>query len=180
MGLGRRRERGTRRIRTSAGVALAVATALTLATPSPLSAHKLSEEGPARRHIKRRGLSQLGTRYTYGGESPSTGFDCSGFTYWVFKDHGATLPRRSIDQWGTRKRDGYRRIWKRSRLRKGDLVFFKTSSATVGHAGIYIGNRRFVHSTPSSGGVRRDLMRTDYWRSNYVGAVRVPALRAGS
>jgi cell wall-associated NlpC family hydrolase len=163
--------------RRTGALIVAASAALTFAlTPAPASAHTLNDVSKVRRHLVRRGLSQLGTRYNYAGESPSTGFDCSGFTYWVFKGHAETLPRRSIDQWKLRRKSAYRRIWHRSKLRKGDLVFFKTTGAPVGHVGIFIGHRKFVHAS-SSRGVRRDALNDGYYRSRYVGAVRVPALR---
>ena len=72
------------------------------------------------------------------------------------------------------KRHGFKRIWKRSRLNPGDLVFFKTTGARVGHAGIYLGDGRFISST-SSRGVKVDSMHDSYWGPRYVGGTRVPA-----
>ncbi len=123
-------------------------------------------------------MSQIGKPYRYGGESPKQGFDCSGLTYWTFLNHGDELPRRSIDQWRLRKEPDYKRVWKRKNLKRGDLVFFKTGGAAVGHVGLYIGKMKFVHSSSSGGGVRTDSMRDKYyWKPRYVGAVRVPILQ---
>ena len=121
-------------------------------------------------------MSQIGTPYSYGSESPRSGFDCSGLTYWAFKNHGDTLPRRSIDQWGLRNKKNYKRVWNRKNLKKGDLMFFKTSSAPVGHVGMYKGKRKMVHTGSSGGRVRVDRIDESYYRSRFVGAVRVPAL----
>ncbi len=141
---------------------------------APVSAHTHRDYREQRRHVKERARSEVGTPYRYGGTSPS-GFDCSGFTRWVYSDHGATLPHSSIDQFYLpKRRDGYKRVWKRSKLEIGDLVFHKTTSARVGHTGIYIGDGKFISST-SSGGVRvRSLYDRYYWGPRWVGGVRTP------
>lgn len=128
-----------------------------------------------RTHIKDRVRSQTGTRYSYGGSSPG-GYDCSGLTRWTFGDHGANLPHSSMDQFNLGKRDSHRRIWKRRNLRRGDLVFHKTTSARVGHVGIYIGKGKFVSATSSEGVRVRSLYDPYYWGPRWVGATRVPAL----
>ena len=122
----------------------------------------------------RRAKSQRGTPYRYGGTSPS-GFDCSGFTRWTF-DGRQNLPHSSSSQFDMGKRRGFKRVWKRQRLHPGDLVFFKTTSARVGHAGIFVGNGKFISSTSSSG-VRVDSLHDSYWGPRWVGATRVPALQ---
>ena len=152
--------------------AVAAVTATILATPA--SAHTLESTRKERRHIVKRALSQVGTPWESGGESPG-GFDCSGLTYWTYKGHGATLPRKSIDQYKLGNREGYKRIWKRSRLKKGDLVFHKTTSAKVGHAGIYIGDGGFISTTSSSGVQVRSLYDPYYWGDRWVGGTRTPA-----
>lgn len=173
--------RGTRTLRSHrvrlAALAAAATTFASFGWISPASAHVTSDAPKMRRHIVERALSQLGTPYRYGAESPRSGFDCSGLTYWTFKKHGDTLPRRSIDQWRLRKRDNYKRVWKKHNLHRGDLLFFKTSGAAVGHVGIYIGNKKMVHTGSSGGRVRKDYITESYYRARYVGAVRVPALR---
>lgn len=127
-----------------------------------------------RTHIENRARDQIGTRYRYGGTSPSRGFDCSGFTRWLYSKHGASLPHSSLDQFNLGRRDRYKRIWKRSKLEVGDLVFHKTTSARVGHVGVYIGGQRFISST-SSGGVRiRSIYDPYYWGPRWVGATRLP------
>jgi len=141
---------------------------------SSAEAHVLGGFRRERRHIKKRALTQRGAPYRYGGSSPS-GFDCSGFTMWTYDDHGASLPHSSMEQWRLGRRRAYDRIWKRRNLEVGDLVFHKTTSARVGHAGIFIGRGRFISST-SSGGVRiRSIWDRSYWGPRWVGAVRVPA-----
>lgn len=152
-----------------------VITAMVVAA-APASAHSHRDWQRERAHIEDRGRSERGTRYSYGGTSPRSGFDCSGFTRWVFSEHGAKLPHSSMDQFNMAGRSGYKRVWKIRKLEVGDLVFFKTTSARVGHAGIYIGNGRFIHSSSSGGGVRIDSVRDPYYyRERFVGATRVPA-----
>ncbi len=158
-------------------VTMVAATAFSAGWFEPAEAHTLNSNRRERRHIKKRARNQLGTPYRYGGSSPR-GFDCSGLTMWVFDGHGANLPHNSMDQFQLpRRRDGFRRVWKRKRLRKGDLVFHKTTSARVGHAGIYIGRGKFISSTSSRGVRVQSIWDPYYWGRRWVGGVRVPALR---
>jgi cell wall-associated NlpC family hydrolase len=129
----------------------------------------------ARRLIEKRARRQLGSPYVWGGTSPG-GFDCSGFTRWVFLPK-ATLPHNSGSQFALARRGRHRRVWKKRNLAVGDLVFFDTTSALVGHVGIYIGRGRFIHSS-SSRGVRIDSVHDPYYYApRFMGGVRVPALR---
>ena len=140
----------------------------------PAQAHTRRDDGEQRSHIRSRARSAIGSPYRYGGSSRS-GFDCSGFTMWTWDDHGANLPHSSMDQFRLGERDAYKRIWKRRNLKVGDLVFHKTTSARVGHAGIYIGDGRFISSTSSSG-VRVRNLHDSYWGPRWVAATRVPAV----
>lgn len=158
------------------GVALFVA--LSLALPSVANAHTPGTRSDRQTHINHRAKNQRGAPYRYGGTSPS-GFDCSGFTRWVFKGHGADLPHSSGAQYSLGSRKNYDRIHKRGALRVGDLVFHKTTSARVGHAGIYVGGGRFISST-SSEGVRIRSLYDGYWGPRWVGGVRVPSLNGAS
>lgn len=134
------------------------------------------DPGELRQQIRRRARSQVGAPYSYGGSSPS-GFDCSGFTRWVFQRYGVKLPHSSLRQYQLGERSGNRRIRKRKNLRVGDLVFHKTTSAKVGHVGIYIGKGRFISSTSSSGVRVRDLYDPYYWGSRFVAGVRLRLTR---
>jgi cell wall-associated NlpC family hydrolase len=145
--------------------------------PLPADAHRLGRYRRERRHLEARAREQIGAPYRYGGTSPS-GFDCSGFTRWVFAEHGASLPHSSSDQFYMGRRAGYRRIWKRNKLKPGDLVFHKTTSARVGHAGMYIGGGRFISATTSDGVRIRSIWDPSYWGPRFVGAVRVPVTQS--
>jgi cell wall-associated NlpC family hydrolase len=164
------RSRSTKRVAVIAA-ALAATSALMGGTAS---AHHLKDHEAERRHIKDRARSVVGSPYSYGGTSPR-GFDCSGFTRWTYLDHGANLPHSSMDQFNLGKARGYRRIWNRSQLQKGDLVFHKTTSARVGHVGIYIGKGKFISATSSEGVRVRSLYDPYYWGPRWVGATRLPA-----
>lgn len=124
--------------------------------------------------ILQRGMTLLGTPYRFGGSSASTGFDCSGFVGFVFrKEAGIELPRstREMIQLDAPRVD-------RDELQPGDLVFFNNRGrGRVSHAGIYIGDDRFIHSSSSrSGGVRVDSLEDKYWRASYMEAKRVLAM----
>ena len=118
-------------------------------------------------------LSFLGTPYVYGGAS-ARGFDCSGFTMYVFSLHGYSLPHSATSQWNNSGT-----YVERSDLQPGDLVLFCDPSRSNGkacsHVGIYIGNNEFVHASSGSSGkyVRTNSLSEDYYNGYYVGAKRV-------
>ncbi|AKC87414.1 outer membrane lipoprotein [Pseudoxanthomonas suwonensis] len=115
-----------------------------------------------------RALSLVGTPYRYGGNTPESGFDCSGLVNYVYRDMlDLRLPRSSRDLAAVQGP----RLEPR-RLASGDLVFFG-SSGNVSHVGIYVGEGRFVHAPSSGGTVRLDRLDGPYWRDNYSGAKRV-------
>lgn len=114
-------------------------------------------------------LQYLGYSYKYGGKSPSTGFDCSGFVSYVFSNFGVTLTRNSAGQY---KNDGTK--ISKDELAPGDLVFFSNSSTSgVGHVGIYMGDNEFVHSSSSNVGVVVSRMDSTYYIRNWIGAKRI-------
>lgn len=112
-------------------------------------------------------LQFIGTPYVYGGSSPR-GFDCSGFTSYVYKQCGVSINRTASAQLN----NGY--AVSRSELQPGDLVMFKSGgSKPASHVGIYIGNAQFVHSSAPGVGVVIDSLNSNFYSRTYVGARRV-------
>lgn len=116
----------------------------------------------------------LGTRYVYGGSSPR-GFDCSGFTMYVYRQYGYSLPHTATGQWQT---SVGKKVYSSSALQSGDLVFFCDPSRSEGkacsHAGIYIGSGKFIHASSSrSGGVIISSLSENYYSSYYVGGKHI-------
>ena len=110
----------------------------------------------------------LGYKYVAGGSSPSTGFDCSGFTTYVFRNFGVSLNRSSKDQ----IKNGT--AVSKSNLLPGDIVIFKNQGKTaIGHVGIYIGNGNFIHAANKKEGVVITALSSSYYSQRYVGARRV-------
>jgi cell wall-associated NlpC family hydrolase len=162
-----------------------VATATSCATAEPLaSVEKMPADNQAlpsndinsnnwsvrAREVLVNALSLSGIQYKYGGSTPDTGFDCSGFVRYVFKQAASlTLPRTALamSQLGT--------TVPKNQLQPGDLVFFNTLKSTFSHVGIYLGNNRFIHSPSKGGVVRIENLETDYWAKNYNGAQRLDA-----
>jgi cell wall-associated NlpC family hydrolase len=103
----------------------------------------------------------IGTPYVYGGSSPR-GFDCSGFTSYVYHHFGVALPRTSYSQIGAGRRVA------RGALRPGDLVFFDG----LGHVGLYIGNGRFIHAPHTGTRVRIETL-AGWYSSRFSGARRI-------
>lgn len=115
-----------------------------------------------------RAIGLVGTPYRYGGNTPQSGFDCSGLVNYVFRDvAGIDLPRTAheISQIDAPQ-------VKRDRLESGDIVFFR-GGRKVSHVGIYVGRGRFVHAPNEGGTVRLDFLDAPYWNEHYSGAVRV-------
>ena len=104
----------------------------------------------------------IGIRYSYGGTSPTSGFDCSGFTRFVYAHFGIDLPHYSGAQFGIGRRVS------RGRLLPGDLVFFDG----LGHVGIYVGGGRFIHAPHTGTNVSIDSL-SGWYGSRYVGARRL-------
>lgn len=116
----------------------------------------------------------LGTRYVYGGASPS-GFDCSGFTMYCFQKLGVSLPHSATSQWQS---GAGQKITSTSALQTGDLVYFCDPSRSKGkacsHTGIYIGGGQFIHASSSrSGGVIISDLTSGYYNNYFVGGLRV-------
>ncbi|MEW9672784.1 C40 family peptidase [Ammoniphilus sp. 3BR4] len=121
------------------------------------------------------GKRYLGVDYDFGGDRPKEGFDCQGFTKYVFGKYGVKLP------FGARNQSKVGKYVSRKNLKPGDLVFFSTSKTTkyssksikrIGHVGIYIGNGKVLH-TYGDPGVTINNFRSGWWDKHYVTARRV-------
>jgi cell wall-associated NlpC family hydrolase len=113
-------------------------------------------------------LNMIGVRYRWGGNTPDSGLDCSGFVRYVFQDTlGMTLPRRAEEM----SRVGEKVTV--SDLKPGDLVFFNTMRRSFSHVGIYIGDNKFVHSPSTGSTIRVDDLDDGYWEKRFTGARRI-------
>ncbi|EJM61238.1 cell wall-associated hydrolase, invasion-associated protein [Pseudomonas sp. GM50] len=124
--------------------------------------------------ILERGMSLIGTRYRFGGTSEA-GFDCSGFIGYLFREEaGMNLPRSTREMINVDAP-----LVARSALKPGDLLFFATNGrrGRVSHAGIYLGDNQFIHSSSrKSGGVRIDSLGDSYWSKTFIEAKRALAM----
>jgi peptidoglycan hydrolase-like protein with peptidoglycan-binding domain len=111
----------------------------------------------------------VGYAYSWGGASPSTGFDCSGFVQYVFAHFGIDLPRTSYAQYDVGTRISL------DQLEPGDLVFFSTDGYGASHVGIYIGGGHFIAADNYATGVQIDTL-SGYWMSNFIGGTVPPGL----
>lgn len=113
-------------------------------------------------------LSLVGVNYKYGGKTPETGLDCSGFVSYVYKQAaGLVLPHnaRAISMFGQKITI--------SELQPGDLVFYNTMRHTFSHVGIYLGENKFVHASVTGRGVEVVNMNENYWVKRFNGARRI-------
>jgi len=107
----------------------------------------------------------VGVPYRWGGESPRTGFDCSGLTMVVYRLNGLDLPRSSRQQWKVGRRID------RGQLQKGDLVFFATTGGNrVSHVGIYAGGNKFLHAPGRGRRIQSSSLSDKYFKTRYMGA----------
>jgi cell wall-associated NlpC family hydrolase len=166
-----------RLVATAALAALTAACASTGAVPKPFPAPGSAPPAPATRPaapaspldsyaIVGTALSLRGSPYRDGGTDPA-GFDCSGFTQYVFAQYGVQLPR-----------DVHRQFQMGhpvtpQQLAPGDLVFFTTTAPGASHVAIAIGGEEFVHAPSSAGVVRVERLSSSYWAPRYVGARRI-------
>jgi hypothetical protein len=118
-------------------------------------------------------MNFLGVRYKRGGNSADTGFDCSGFTRYVFENSiGRVLPHRADEQANS---PDLMKVEQKD-LKPGDLVFFNTMRRTFSHVGIYLGDGKFIHSPRTGESVRIEDIGIAYWARHFTGARRVPEL----
>ena len=158
--------------RPAAGGAGSATARRTPPAPVPATQPPLELDPLGREAAVARAMLVVNTPYTYGGNTPEGGFDCSGLVYYVFRqqamEDGATrrLPR-STAQWAaaTQPVD-------EAQLQRGDLVFFNTTGRAFSHMGIYVGQGQFVHAPSTGGTVRKEAVAGRYFGPRYLGARR--------
>ena len=149
------------------GKSLGVAPSASALNGSTVSGNTGSSTVTGGQDIANKAKQYLGTPYVYGGASPS-GFDCSGFVYYVLKTLGYPSYRMLVDQY---KQGTY---VSKANLQPGDVVFFaNTYGSGLSHAGIYVGNGQFIHAPNSSRTVSYDMLTSGYWANHYYGARRM-------
>src|SRR5688572_7415836 len=138
-------------------------------TKVALSQRAFDEIAQARaRELALHALSHVGTPYRFGGNSPESGFDCSGLVQYVYsRGAGLALPRntQSLSEIGAPV--------PAEALAPGDLVFFDTLRRPYTHVGIYLGDYRFIHAPTTGGQVELVDLRDRYWQTRYNGARRL-------
>ncbi|MFV0681623.1 C40 family peptidase [Ottowia sp.] len=145
-----------------------------VAAPVPPSQPVLDLNPTGREELVARTMLLINTPYTYGGNTPRGGFDCSGLVHYVVgqlvaADAAAArrLPR-STAQWAAATQPVTE-----AALQRGDLVFFNTTGRAFSHMGIYVGQGQFVHAPSTGGTVRKDAVGSRYFGRRYLGARRV-------
>ena len=119
-------------------------------------------------------LGLVGTPYRYGGSSPANGFDCSGLIQYVYRESANVALPRTVAEMNNHEAPNVAE----DNLQSGDLVIFDTAGGgRPSHAGIYVGEGRFVHAPRSGGAVRMDFLSDTYWQRSYLNAKRPLAAR---
>ncbi len=148
----------------SAEYAEIVESTLSSSAASSSSASKTSSSSSIRQQIVDYAASFLGCPYVYGGATPK-GFDCSGFTRYVYAHFNISIPHSSASQY----KSSVTKIT-RSELKLGDLVFFSNGGSGVGHVGIYVGGGSFIHAPRPGKSVCYDSLDSTYYSSHYIGS----------
>jgi len=165
-------------LRLAAGLSLLLLLAACAGTPSrPLPAPARSTSGSlpaspqrASEDVLFHAIGLVGTPYHWGGNTPESGFDCSGLVDYVFRTSaGIDLPRTSRAM----SRLDAPRITDTADLAGGDLLFFRTEHHRISHVAIYVGKGRFVHAPNTGGKVRLDKLSNPYWHRHFAFARRV-------
>jgi cell wall-associated NlpC family hydrolase len=136
--------------------------------PPPLRVSFIDRATATAQDVIDKAVDLLGIPYRFGGTTPESGFDCSGFVRHVFRTgFGLILPRSALEQSKTGQ------VVSSTELKPGDLVFFNTMRRAFSHVGIYLGNDQFVHAPRTGERVRVDSMSDNYWIQRFNGARRV-------
>lgn len=139
-----------------------VSTSSTVATVSIASTPSVISRASQISSLKINADQLLEIPYSYGGTSPSTGFDCSGLVQYIYKSIGVTIPRTTYEQVGQGTAVGF------NNLEVGDLVFFIGDS----HVGMYVGNNKFIQAQKTGTNVQISSL-TGYWRTSFVTGRRI-------
>lgn len=142
---------------------------------SQLSAENSATWSSTVQEVMLSAISLSGIKYKFGGATPETGFDCSGFVRYVFQQAAnLTLPHgaRALSQLG--------QTVTQDNLQPGDLVFFNTLKSSFSHVGIYLGNNRFIHSPSPGQSVSIMSMNDSYWSKRFNGARRITSSQSGA
>ncbi len=137
-----------------------------VATPVVALDESVAVDSPIRAQIVTLAQSFLGTPYRYGAMNPKKGFDCSGFTTYLYKQFGYSLNRSAAGQTKNGTAIG------KEALNPGDLVLFrdpKINRAAASHAGLYIGNGKFIHASSRGGGVKISSLNDSYYARYFIG-----------
>ena len=132
------------------------------AAMSPKTAESNSTKGT---EIIKNAQKYMGVPYVWGGDTP-TGWDCSGYTQYVMKESGITIPRTAAEQYATGS------AINKNDLKIGDLVFFTTYKAGASHVGFYMGDGKFIHASSAAKQVTINSLSEDYYTQHYIGARR--------
>jgi len=145
-----------------------VATVIVFSSCSTLGKSPLGVlvSGSTRYSVIRTAEKYIGVRYKFGGDTPR-GFDCSGYTKYIYKVNGIDLPHSARKQFFCGRRVGIKNA------RPGDLVFFKIHGRNITHVGVYAGNYKFLHAPRRGKRVSYEDIRTSYWRKRYAGTVTI-------
>ena len=117
-----------------------------------------------RKQIINTATQYIGTPYRHGGATPS-GFDCSGYVFYVYNKNGIQIPRSTAQQYTKGQKIPYKMA------QPGDLLFFRINMNIISHVGIYVGNDTFVHAPSSGKHIRYDSIKNPYWKKRFCGAV---------
>ena len=120
--------------------------------------------GTKRHSIVKTAEKYMGVKYKFGGDNPS-GFDCSGYSSYVYQENGITLAHSAQQQYANGKRISM------EKAQPGDLVFFRITGWKISHVGIYLGDYKFIHAPSRGKNVSVDDIRKNYWSKRYAGTV---------
>lgn len=140
-------------------------------TPAPEAGKpisKLQDLSNRASELALQAMGMLGIHYKYGGSTPEGGLDCSGLVQHIFKEAwGKDLPRTSVEISKVGQHVD------KNDLQPGDLVFYNTLKRGFSHVGIYLGDRKFIHSPSAGGQVRIESMDVGYWKKRFNGGRRI-------